>query len=47
MSEYDFKVLLRSPVYPALVISDGDLNAAFNVNQLAVCCIVDAVPADA
>lgn len=35
----EFRILFRRPKYPLIVISVDELMAAFNIRELAVCCI--------
>ena len=35
----NFNVLFRKPIYPLIVISVDKLMAAFNIKELAACCI--------
>lgn len=35
----DFNILFRKPGYPLIVISVDKLMAAFNIKELAACCI--------
>jgi hypothetical protein len=35
--QINFKVLLRSPKYPTMVISEDDLFSAYNIKQLGLC----------
>jgi len=37
--QINFKVLLRSPKYPAIVISEDDLFSAYNIKQLGTLCV--------
>ena len=38
--QINFKVLLRSPKYPAIVISEDDLFSAYNIKQLGTLCVL-------
>lgn len=39
MNEIKFNVIFRSPTYPVFVVSKEKLCSAFNIEELAVCCI--------
>ena len=39
MSEIEFKLLIRIPKYPVIIISADKLYSAFNIKQLAQSCI--------
>ena len=39
MNEIKFNVIFRSPQYPVFVVSKEKLCSAFNIDELAVCCI--------
>jgi len=43
MSEIDFRIILRKPIYPVIIISADQLYSAFNIKQLAKGC-VNAIP---
>ena len=45
MSEIDFRIILRKPIYPVIIISADQLCSAFNIKQLAKGCI-NAIPID-
>lgn len=38
-NEIEFKIILRKPIYPVIVVSDNRLYSAFNLKQLAEACI--------
>lgn len=38
--QINFKVLLRSPKYPAIVISEDGLFSAYNIKQLGTLCVL-------
>ena len=38
--QISFKVLLRSPEYPAIVISEDGLSSAYNIKQLGTLCVL-------
>jgi len=38
--QINFKVLLRSPKYPAIVISEDGLFSVYNINQLGTLCVL-------
>lgn len=38
--QIQFNILFRRPKYPVIVISPDELNAAFNIDQLATYCIL-------
>jgi|GEM_PF-695834 len=38
--QINFKVLLRSPQYPAIVISEDGLFSAYNIKQLGTLCVL-------
>ena len=38
--QINFKVLLRSPKYPVIVIGDDVLSSAYNIKQLGTLCIL-------
>ena len=37
--QMEFNILFRKPIYPLIVISKDRLMAAFNIKELAICCI--------
>ena len=41
----EFNILFRKPIYPLIVISADELMAAYNIKELAVCCVT-ASPTD-
>jgi hypothetical protein len=43
MDQTKFNILFRRPVYPLIVISKNHLRAAFNIKELAICCM-SAIP---
>ena len=36
----NFKILLRSPKYPVIIISDGDIWTASNIEELGTICVL-------
>ena len=45
MSEIEFRILLRAPIYPVIIVSADQLHSAFNINELAEQCL-NATPDD-
>ena len=45
MSEIDFRIILRKPIYPVIIVSADELYSAYNIEQLANGC-VNAIPID-
>lgn len=43
--QIDFNILFRKPIYPLIVISVDKLMVAYNIKELAACCI-SARPAE-
>jgi len=43
--QIEFNILFRKPIYPLVVISADKLMAAYNIKELATCCIT-ALPVD-
>ena len=41
----EFNILFRKPIYPLVVISADKFMAAYNIRELAICCIA-ALPVD-
>ena len=41
----EFNIFFRKPIYPLVVISADKLMAAYNIKELAACCIT-ALPVD-
>ena len=41
----EFNILFRKPIYPLIVISADKLMAAYNIRELATCCVT-ALPVD-
>jgi len=39
MDQIEFHIILRKPKYPVIIISAEKLYSAFNIKQLAKCCI--------
>ncbi len=39
MDKIEFNIVFRKPKYPVLVVSDKKLFSAFNIKQLARCCM--------
>jgi hypothetical protein len=39
MDQIEFNIILRKPIYPVIIISAEKLYSAFNIKQLAKCCI--------
>lgn len=42
-----FRILLRGPKYPVLVIDDEDIIAAFNIKELGTACYLSTPPENA
>ncbi len=38
--QINFKVLLRSPKYPVIVVADDGLYSAYNIEQLGALCVI-------
>jgi hypothetical protein len=45
MSEIEFKIVIRAPIYPVIIVSADQLHSAFNINVLAEHCL-NATPGD-
>lgn len=39
MTDIDFHILIRKPIYPLIVISSNDLYSAFDIQELAKNCV--------
>ncbi|WP_339135105.1 MAG: hypothetical protein WGN25_17070 [Candidatus Electrothrix sp. GW3-4] len=46
MEEKKFVICVREPVYPVIVISKDQLRAAFNIEELAKCCMTSVPEED-
>lgn len=44
MPDIEFKILLRKPKYPLIIISSDDLYPAFNMQELAQNCMISTMP---
>ena len=39
MNQIEFNIIFRKPKYPVIVVSDKRLFSAFDIKQLAICCL--------